>query len=88
MQVDDPRHRVYFSADDGSAKQELELSGADLDKVFWYLRIFCCVADPLSGAGLPFLIGQWVKNLRPSLHRGIEKRSLVARQTMWHPWRR
>lgn len=30
-QIDDPTYRVYFWADDGGAKEEWALSGADLD---------------------------------------------------------
>lgn len=33
QQVDDPNYRVYFWAEDGSAKEEWELTGTDLDGV-------------------------------------------------------
>ena len=33
LQVDDPTYRVYFWAEGGDAKEEWELSGADLDEV-------------------------------------------------------
>lgn len=37
LQIDDPTYRVYFWADDGGAKEEWELSGADLDEVLEWI---------------------------------------------------
>jgi hypothetical protein len=36
-EVDDPTYRVYFWADDGSGKEEWELSKADLDEVLQWI---------------------------------------------------
>lgn len=36
-QVNDPTYRVYFWADDGGAKEEWELSGADLHEVLKWI---------------------------------------------------
>lgn len=38
LQVDDPKYRVYFWAEDGT-KQEWELSGADLDEVLEWIPV-------------------------------------------------
>ena len=37
-QVDNPTYRVYFWADGGDAKEEWELTGADLDEVLEWIR--------------------------------------------------
>ena len=36
-QIDDPRYRVYFWDADGGAKEEWQLSGADLDEVLEWI---------------------------------------------------
>lgn len=80
LQVDDPSYRVYFWAEDGSTKEEWELTGADLDEVLEWI--------PSQSRGWYHSLWAVTRSARDVCLIRLQGRDLTAVSDVWPSWAR